>query len=78
MIEKPVQRFFINAGIYLLAPELVKRVMPDTRIDMPSLLEQAMAAGNNVTMFPVHEYWLDIGRMDDYQRAQNEIAGLVQ
>lgn len=75
MVEKPVQRFFINAGIYLLAPELVKSVLPGTRIDMPSLLEKAMAAGNDVTMFPVHEYWLDIGRMEDFQRAQDEVVG---
>ena len=74
MVEKPVQRFFINAGIYLLAPELVKSVLPGTRIDMPSLLEKAMAAGNDVTMFPVHEYWLDIGRMEDFHRAQNEVV----
>lgn len=78
MVEKPVQRFFINAGIYLLAPELVKSVQPGTRIDMPSLLENAMAAGNDVTMFPVHEYWLDIGRMDDFQRAQEDIVGIVR
>ena len=74
MVEKPVQRFFINAGIYLLAPELVKSVLPGTRIDMPNLLQEAMAAGNDVTMFPVHEYWLDIGRMEDFHRAQDEVV----
>ena len=76
IVEKPVQRFFINAGIYLLAPELVKSVLPGARIDMPSLLEKAMAAGNDVAMFPVHEYWLDIGRIDDFQRAQDEVGGI--
>lgn len=74
MVEKPVQRFFVNAGIYLLAPELVRGVQPGTRIDMPTLLEHAMAAGNDVTMFPVHEYWLDIGRMEDFHRAQDEVV----
>ena len=73
IVEKPLQRFFINAGIYLLAPELVRRVQPGTRIDMPTLLENVMAAGNDVTMFPVHEYWLDIGRMEDFHRAQDEV-----
>ena len=77
MVEKPVQRFFINAGIYLLAPVLVKSVLPGTRVDMPSLLQEAMAAGNDVTMFPVHEYWLDIGRIDDFQRAQDDVAGIA-
>lgn len=76
MVEKPVQRFFINAGIYLLSPELVKSVSAGTRIDMPTLLEGEISAGRDVNMFPVHEYWLDIGRMEDFQRAQQEFGGL--
>ncbi|KPF68692.1 alcohol dehydrogenase [beta proteobacterium AAP99] len=72
IVEKPIQRCFISAGIYMLAPELVRRVIPGKRIDMPTLLEHEISAGRNVNMFPVHEYWLDIGRMDDFQRAQQE------
>ena len=72
MVEKPVHRFFINAGIYLLSPELVKTVEPGINIDMPTLLEQQIAAGKEVNMFPIHEYWLDIGRMEDFQLAQSE------
>jgi hypothetical protein len=72
MVEKPVHKFFVNAGIYLLNPELVKSVGHGTRIDMPTLLEQEIDEGRPVNMFPIHEYWLDIGRMDDFQRAQNE------
>jgi dTDP-glucose pyrophosphorylase len=73
IVEKPVQRFFISAGIYILSPELVRRVAPGERIDMPTLLEREISAGRDVNMFPVHEYWLDIGRMDDFQRAQQEV-----
>lgn len=76
MVEKPVYRFFINAGIYLLSPDLVKSIAPGTRIDMPTLLEREIAQGKDVNMFPVHEYWLDIGRMEDFQRAQREFASL--
>lgn len=72
IIEKPVQQFFINAGIYLLSPELVRSVQPGTRIDMPTLLERQIVAGREISMFPIHEYWLDIGRMEDFQRAQQE------
>jgi NDP-sugar pyrophosphorylase family protein len=74
IVEKPTQRFFINAGIYMLSPELIQRVTPGDRIDMPTLLEREIGAGREINMFPVHEYWLDIGRMDDFQRAQQ--AGL--
>lgn len=78
MVEKPVKSFFVNAGIYVLSPELVKSVVPGTRIDMPTLLEQQIAADRAVTMFPLHEYWLDIGRMEDFQRAQTEFGDMVR
>lgn len=73
IIEKPVQRCFISAGIYMLSPDLIRRVAPGERIDMPALLEREISAGRDVNMFPLHEYWLDIGRMDDFQRAQQEV-----
>ena len=78
MVEKPTQRFFINAGIYLLEPELVRSVRPGTRIDMPSLLEKEIAEEREVNMFPIHEYWLDIGRVDDFDRAQKEVTSLIR
>jgi dTDP-glucose pyrophosphorylase/CBS domain-containing protein len=73
IVEKPVQRCFISAGIYMLSPDLIRRVAPREQIDMPTLLEREIGAGRDVNMFPVHEYWLDIGRMDDFQRAQQEV-----
>ncbi len=76
MEEKPVQRCFINAGIYVVAPELVRSVQRGERIDMPTLLERVMSEDKEVSMFPIHEYWLDIGRMDDFQRAQEEVTFL--
>lgn len=76
MVEKPVQRFFVNAGIYVLSPELVSSVKSGVRIDMPTLLEKEIASGKDVVMFPVHEYWLDIGRMEDFKRAQIEVGEL--
>jgi len=76
MVEKPAYRYFINAGIYVLSPSVLHGVAPGQRIDMPTLLEQQMTQGSAVNMFPVHEYWLDIGRMEDFQRAQYDVAGL--
>lgn len=76
MVEKPVYTFNVNAGIYLLSPELVKSVTPGIQIDMPTLLEQEMADGHAVNLYPLKEYWLDIGQVDDFQRAQQEVTGL--
>jgi NDP-sugar pyrophosphorylase family protein len=76
MVEKPAYRHFINAGIYVLSPEVVRGVARGRQVDMPTLLQEQMDQGRAVNMFPLHEYWLDIGRMEDFQRAQSEVAGL--
>jgi UDP-2,4-diacetamido-2,4,6-trideoxy-beta-L-gulopyranose hydrolase len=76
MIEKPTQSFFINAGVYVLEPEIFKSVKKDAHIDMPSLLQQHIECDKDVHMFPIHEYWLDIGRMDDYHKAQTDVWSL--
>lgn len=76
--EKPVQHFFVSAGIYVLAPQVVHSMVADTRVDMPDLLKSEITAGRSVRMFPVHEYWLDIGRMNDFELAQNDAAAVLQ
>lgn len=73
-VEKPIHRYFINAGIYVLSPETVKRVPPQTRIDMPDVLASAMSDQQTVSVFPIHESWLDIGRLDDFERAHEHLA----
>ncbi|MCZ4336793.1 nucleotidyltransferase family protein [Shewanella colwelliana] len=76
MVEKPVQRFFVNAGIYVINQDIIKSVSANTYIDMPTLLEKKIADEGQVLMFPIHEYWLDIGRMDDFKQAQVDICAI--
>ncbi|GAA0789706.1 MULTISPECIES: nucleotidyltransferase family protein [Pseudomonadati] len=76
MEEKPTQRFFVNAGIYVVSPEIIKQVSENQVIDMPTLLDNKIQVGGKVLMFPLHEYWLDIGRLDDFNRAQADICAL--
>lgn len=73
MVEKPIQKFYINAGIYVVSPEIIKSVKKNTRVDMPTLLEQKITENKKILMFPIHEYWLDIGRIDDFKQAQADI-----
>lgn len=70
IVEKPVHRFFVNAGIYVVSPEVIERTRPPRRLDMPDLVQELLADQLRVSMFPIHEYWLDIGRPDDFARAQ--------
>lgn len=76
MQEKPVEHYFINAGIYIVSPELRRAVSKNRYIDMPSLLESSIDQQKDVVMYPVREYWLDIGRIEDYKRAQLDIINL--
>ncbi|MDX2346798.1 MAG: nucleotidyltransferase family protein [Legionella sp.] len=73
MTEKPAYQAFINAGIYLLSPEFIKSISPGVPIDMPDVIQRYIDEGNGVNIFPIHEYWLDIGRMDDFKQAETEI-----
>lgn len=71
--EKPVHRFFVNAGIYVLEPQALSHLEKDKPCDMPALLERIRAKKNGgVGCFPIQEYWLDIGKAEDYQRALKE------
>lgn len=71
--EKPTLRHFVSAGIYLLDPAARAHLpAPGQRYDMPDLIRALLAAGSRVVSFPVREYWIDIGRPDDYLRAQED------
>jgi dTDP-glucose pyrophosphorylase len=72
--EKPRQRFLINAGIYVLEPETLAFVPPNTSYDMPDLFEELIRKGYETIVFPIHEYWMDIGRVDDFERANGEYS----
>jgi NDP-sugar pyrophosphorylase family protein len=62
----------VNAGIYVLNLNVVRSVDGKSYLDMPNLLEKCVEKGEEVTMFPIHEFWLDIGNMPDYKRANSE------
>jgi len=70
--EKPVQRFFVNAGIYVLAPEALRFIPAQEALDMPALFQQMIVQGRETVVFPVREYWLDVGHLADYERANGE------
>jgi dTDP-glucose pyrophosphorylase len=73
--EKPRLRHFVAAGIYLLGPRLRALAPRDRRIDMPDLLNLGREAGLSIGVFPIHEYWRDVGRPDDLEAAEREAPG---
>ncbi|MCO6050172.1 nucleotidyltransferase family protein [Mesorhizobium sp. RP14(2022)] len=68
--EKPVYDFFVNAGIYVISPAALNLVPHDIFFDMPSLFE--LVPTSQRVAFPIHEYWLDIGRHNDLEKATQE------
>lgn len=72
--EKPSHKFFINAGIYVVEPSVISRINDNAYIDMPTLLDEMIENDIEINVFPIHEYWLDVGRIDDFNKAKEEIA----
>jgi NDP-sugar pyrophosphorylase family protein len=72
IIEKPTHTFFVNAGIYVLS-DLIVKLIGDEHIDMTTFLGECMENKRDINMFPIHEYWLDIGRTEEYNKANLEL-----
>lgn len=73
IVEKPVTKYFINAGIYLLSTDACRRIPAGEHYDMTDLIAELLADGRCVVGFPVREYWKDIGQIADYQQAQQDL-----
>jgi dTDP-glucose pyrophosphorylase len=71
--EKPSHKFFINAGIYVVEPSVVKNQKADSYLDMPALLNHINKNKFKVNVFPIHEYWLDVGHQKDLIKAQEDL-----
>jgi dTDP-glucose pyrophosphorylase len=72
IVEKPKQQFFVNGGIYVLNPEVLALVPQKEFYDMPTLFDVLLEKKSEAAVFPIREYWIDIGRMDDFNRANDE------
>jgi dTDP-glucose pyrophosphorylase/predicted transcriptional regulator len=71
--EKPVENRLINAGVYVLDPEVVTMVPKDAYYDMNQLINQVLCRPEQrAGAFLIHEYWMDIGTAPDYQQAQTD------
>ncbi|RCS57431.1 nucleotidyltransferase family protein [Parvibium lacunae] len=67
--EKPVHTFCVSAGINILSPEVLDLIPKGEFFDMPSLLETLLKRNMDVRTHKIDGYWLDIGRLNDYEKA---------
>lgn len=70
--EKPTKSHFVNAGIYVVGQQVLQSVNRNEYLDMPDLINRCVTNQSSVQVFPVHEYWLDIGKYDDFEQAQDD------
>jgi len=73
--EKPSIELFVNAGIYAVSPEAMELLDPEIQeLDMTDLIDRALDDRRRVGSFPVREYWLDVGELQDYERSHDDRA----
>lgn len=70
--EKPVQRCLVNAGVYVLEKQALAYIPAHGSFDMTDLFDRLVQDGRKATVFPIREYWLDIGRVEDLTRASDD------
>lgn len=68
--EKPDIRTNIIAGVYVMKPELIDYIPRNVKYSMDSLINDMLSKGLPITKYTIFNYWLDIGQVDDYQKAQ--------
>lgn len=78
VIEKPIHTFKVNAGVYVLSPKVLSLIPEDSFFDMPELVNKSIAAGLRTSSQRIEGYWIDIGQVSDYERAQREYAEMFR
>lgn len=78
IIEKPIQTFKVNAGVYFLAPKVLKLIPANSYFDMPDLFNKCIHSKLPTSKHLINGYWLDIGRVADYERAQVDYAEIFR
>jgi NDP-sugar pyrophosphorylase family protein len=74
--EKPTIDYVASMGVYCFAPRALTHIRPGEHLDFPDLVLRLIAAGEIVRAWPSEDYWLDIGRHDDYEQAQEEFESV--
>jgi dTDP-glucose pyrophosphorylase len=71
LAEKPSQSFLCNAGIYAISPVVLEQLPHGSAYNMTDLINSCLTAGQTVAVFPVHEYWSDIGTPAELDKARS-------
>ena len=76
--EKPVMNFYVNAGMYVLSPEVIASVNKEQFLNMPDLFDSLIKDGKKTSIYPIQGYWMDIGQMDEFNKAQSDYEDIFE
>lgn len=76
--EKPDYSFQVSMGIYVFSREVLSLVPENEAFGFDQLMLKMLAENKPVAIYPHSGYWLDVGRPEDYERAQDEVAKYFQ
>jgi len=71
--EKPRYTFYSNAGIYIFKKELLKMIPKDGFFDITDLMNKVLEMNLKIFTYPINGYWLDIGKPEDFIKAQEDV-----
>lgn len=71
--EKPRYTYFSNAGIYIMKKSLLGMIPKGEFYDITDLMENVLAMDNKLITYPINGYWLDIGKHEDFKKAQEDV-----
>lgn len=75
--EKPTLDYSVSMGINVVDPKVLKHIKKGKKLDFPELIQLLIENKEKVMAYPSDDYWLDIGRHDDYERAQEEFKEVL-
>ncbi|MCA9950236.1 MAG: NTP transferase domain-containing protein [Anaerolineales bacterium] len=75
-IEKPTYDYLVSMGIYVFEPVVLDYIEKNQYLDFPNLVQMLLADGRNVVSYPFDDYWMDLGRPDDYEQAVHDFERL--
>ncbi len=71
--EKPTYTYFSNGGVYLMKKEMLDFIPQDKFFDATDLMEEIIKKDHKVISYPLNGYWLDVGKHEDFEKAQIDI-----
>jgi NDP-sugar pyrophosphorylase family protein len=74
--EKPTYTYYSNGGIYIVKRKLLDRIPKNSFYNATDLMEQIIQNGDKLVSYPIRQYWLDIGKPEDFEKAQADIKHL--